>query len=340
MKTNIFYALLLAGLALSSCNKFLDGDDVPNKIVASEYFTNEASLKTYANGFLNSYTPDVSTLTRGDVNAEYMTKNNPGNFYLGSWDSNQQGGWNASDWNMLYNVNYFLKYMTGAKDSVSEEVYKHYAGVGRFWRAWFYYNKVKTFGAVPWYDEPIDPEDHDQLYKERDNREFVMSKILEDLKYAEENCLTGSGYVNCGQINGYIAAAFKARVCLWEGTYRKYHKVDPSTNSAWTGSYGTAEDFFKECVKSCEFIMGSGKYRINPGTKYSNLFLSPSIEYSEILWAREYSAGLNIYHNTTSIFNSSSSGGCWNMTKAFLNTYLHTDGSRHTDKPGYKTMTF
>jgi hypothetical protein len=340
MKTNIFYALLLAGLALSSCNKFLDGDDVPNKIVASEYFTNEASLKTYANGFLNSYTPDVSTLTRGDVNAEYMTKNNPGNFYLGSWDSNQQGGWDASDWNMLYNVNYFLKYMTGAKDSVSEDVYKHYEGVGRFWRAWFYYNKVKTFGAVPWYDEPIDPEDHDQLYKERDNREFVMSKILEDLKYAEENCLTGSGYVNCGQINGYIAAAFKARVCLWEGTYRKYHKVDPSTNSAWTGSYGTADDFLKECVKSCEFIMGSGKYRINPGTKYSNLFLSPSIEYSEILWAREYSAGLNIYHNTTSIFNSSSSGGCWNMTKAFLNTYLHTDGSRHTDKPGYKTMTF
>lgn len=338
-KTIIAIAFISA--AIPSCEKFLNGDEVPNKIEADGYFTGESSLKTYANGFLNSYTPSAATLTYGDQYAENVVKINLNNFYVGtSWDANQQGGWSSSDWAMLYNVNYFLKHMSEAADNVSDDILKHYEGVGRFWRAWFYFNKVQTFGAVPWYDEPIDAEDDALLYKERDNREYVMSMVLKDLNFASENCFTTAAYVNNGQINGYIANAFKARVCLWEGTYRKYHATDPSTGKAWEGKYETGDTFLNECIKACKFIMDSGKYKINPSTKYSTLFLGNSIDYSEILWAREYSSGLNIYHNTTSVFNSTSSGGCWNMTKAFLNTYLHTDGSRHTDIAGHKSMTF
>lgn len=65
---------------------------------------------------------------------------------------------------------------------------KHYEGVGRFWRAWFYWDKVKTFGDVPWYDEPIDPDDDEQLYKGRDPRDYVMQKVLEDLDFAATWC--------------------------------------------------------------------------------------------------------------------------------------------------------
>lgn len=336
----IITAIALVSAAVSSCEKFLNGDEVPNKIEANGFFTSESSLKTYANGFLNSYTPSATTLTYGDQYGENVAKINVNNFYIGSWDANQQSGWSSGDWTMLYNVNYFLENMSSAAGNVSAEVMKHYEGVARFWRAWFYYSKVKTFGAVPWYDEPIDAEDEAMLYKERDNREYVMSKILEDLNFAAENCFTTSAYVNNGQINGYIVNAFKARVCLWEGTYRKYHATDPSTGKAWAGEYGNAETYLRECVNACMAIMDSNKYKINANTKYSSLFLSNSVDYNEILWAREYSSGLNIYHNTTSVFNSSSSGGCLNMTKAFLNTYLHTDGRRHTDIAGYKTMKF
>lgn len=338
MKSTIILTLAVATAALCSCEKFLEGDEVPNKIVANEYFSNESSLATYANGFLNSYTPAVTTLTYGDQYAENVAKINMNNFYIGNWDANQQSGWSNSDWTMLYNVNYFLKNLR--KASVGEDVLNHYEGVGRFWRAWFYFNKVKTFGAVPWYDEPIDAEDEESLYKGRDNREYVMSKILEDLNYASEHCYKDASHINNGQINGYIANAFKARVCLWEGTYRKYHKTDPSTGQPWTGEYGSAEDYLQSCVSAASIIMNSGVYAVRTSTSYSNLFLSGNIVYDEILWARQYSSALNFYHNTTSVFNSTSSGACWNMTKAFLNTYLHTDGTRHTDIPGYRTMPY
>ena len=101
-----------------------------------------------------------------------------------------------------------------------------------------------------------------------DNREYVMSKILEDLNFAAENCLTTATYVNKGVINGYIANAFKARVCLWEGTYRKYHKNDPSTGKPWTNEYGTGNDYLNACVDACKVIMESGKYSIKANAKY------------------------------------------------------------------------
>jgi len=67
---------------------------------------------------------------------------------------------------------------------LSEATYNHYEGTGRFWRAWQYFEKVKTFGAVPWYDEPIDRKTWTALYKPRDSREYVMERVLEDLDFA------------------------------------------------------------------------------------------------------------------------------------------------------------
>lgn len=92
---------------------------------------------------------------------------------------------------------------------------KHYEGVGRFWRAWFYWDKVKTFGDVPWYDEPIDPDDDEQLYKGRDPRDYVMQKVLEDLDFAATWCSKASKYVNTNVINRYVALALKSRICLY-----------------------------------------------------------------------------------------------------------------------------
>lgn len=72
------------------------------------------------------------------------------------------------------------------------------------------------------------------LFAARDDREFVMSKVLEDLDYACENCLGTDVYK--GVINKWVVLAFKSRVCLYEGTFRKYHSVNPSTNAAGTTS--------------------------------------------------------------------------------------------------------
>ena len=141
--------------------------------------------------------------------------------------------------------------------AASEAILNHYEGVARFWRAYFYMNKVKTFGAVPWYDKEIDSGDHAALYKPRDSREYVMSKVLEDLDFACRNCITNAKLeVNSVRITRNVALAFKARCCLYEGTFRKYHATDPSTGEPWTSD--EAEKYLRACVEACETLGGEG----------------------------------------------------------------------------------
>lgn len=288
MKKILYTLALASALACVSCDDFLDRDMI-NKVDAGKYFTDEKSLMNYANGFLVKYTSSAATLTYGDQNAEYVARTNLSNYYLDSWNPTNQTGWSISDWTMLYNINYFLEHMHEVS-GVSAETLAHYEGVGRFWRAWFYWSKVKTFGGVPWYETPIDAEDMVALYKKRDSREFIMKKILEDLNYAAEHCSDASAYVDCGVINRYIALAFKARVCLWEGTYRKYHKVNPETLAAWSNEYGTGEDYLRAAVEAAGDLIGSGHYQIvdnaaSRTTQYRALFNSESIDYREVIWA-------------------------------------------------------
>ena len=91
---------------------------------------------------------------------------------------------------MLYNINYFLSHMREVS-GVSEATLDHYEGVGRFWRAWFYYDMVQEFENVPWYEHEIKSNDQEALYKTQDSRAFVMEKVLEDISFAAEKLLNG-----------------------------------------------------------------------------------------------------------------------------------------------------
>ena len=256
----ITYILLSACFLLTSCEDFLNRDP-DAKVGSGDYFTDEGSLLTYINGFIQKYTPSAADLGYGDGYSDIMATEKSFTFLTNaSWTPDLQSGWSISNWTPIYNINYFLVHMREAK-GLSEATYNHYEGTARFWRAWQYFEKVKTFGAVPWYDEPIDPEDMVALYKPRDSREYVMERVLEDLNFACEHCYTSSDWINCARINRYIALAYKARVCLFEGTYRKYHSVDPSTGKAWEDKQASAK-FLRECAEACEELMAAGVYSI------------------------------------------------------------------------------
>ena len=154
----ISYILLFPVLALTSCDGFLDRDPVA-EIGSNAYFTDESSLLTYTNGFIQKYTPSAANLGYGDGYSDIVVTKQSTTFLTNaSWTPDLQTGWSISNWTPIYNINYFLVHMREA-EGLSEEVYNHYEGTARFWRAWQYFEKVKTFGAVPWYDTPIDPED-------------------------------------------------------------------------------------------------------------------------------------------------------------------------------------
>ena len=140
----IIYAAL-ACLTFASCEDFLDKQPI-EQIGTDEYFKDEASLEKYTNGFLNSYTPSSGDVTRGDGNCDIIeVKQTSSYLYQPVWNSSLQGGWSNSTWNFVYYINTFLERMHEAQ-GVSEAAFAHYEGTARFWRAWNYFELVKTFG--------------------------------------------------------------------------------------------------------------------------------------------------------------------------------------------------
>ena len=334
------FLLLAAASVLVSCEEFLSKED-PNKVDAPSYFRSETDLVTYVNGFLQTMIPTAVSVATGDARADCMAWRGEYQFLTDNYDADDQTGWSTGNWDDLRNINYFLDNFRRA--SASETMLNHYEGVARFWRAYFYWNKIKTFGAVPWYDKTIDSNDYDALYKTRDSREYVMRKVLEDLDYACTHCISNAALeVNSVQITTYTALALKARICLYEGTFRKYHATDPSTGAPWTAD--ESEMYLRAAADACYTLMQSGKYSLvsdpaNVSTQYRKLFTSENVYTQEVIWARAYSAELNAVHSLNSYFIVQQYGS-YSLTKQFVNTYLNLDGTRFTDKAGYEKTEF
>ena len=139
-------------------------------------------------------------------------------------------------------LTFLLDNLGNCKD---QKVRDKYEALARFFRAYFYFEKVKRFGDVPWYDKVLGSDDAD-LYKARDSREFVMGKIMEDLNFAIEVFKETNRTKELYRVTWWTAQALKSRVGLFEGTYRKYHKE--------LNLDGTK--FLQECVTACKELLG------------------------------------------------------------------------------------
>lgn len=63
--------------------------------------------------------------------------------------------------------------------------------------------------------------DDERLYAARDSRTVVMNHVLEDLDYACQNITATSS--DGSLVTKWVAYALKSRICLFEGSFRKYH---------------------------------------------------------------------------------------------------------------------
>lgn len=334
---NYGFIIAFAALTLCSCSDFLD--QMPeNQVGADEFMKTEKDLELYSNGFLQSFLPSEETIAwGGDQYSDICATRSSTTFLIGdSWNSAQQGGWTEGTWGKLRQINYFLDHLPEAKSKVSDAVYKHYEGVGRFWRAYFYYDMVKTFGDVPWYSTELQVADRDKLYKGRDSRQLVMDSVLADLDYASENCSSEESVVaSSNLVSKWVALAFKSRVCLFEGTYRKYHTE--------LGLQSSSEKFLKASADAAKQIIDNGPYSLVTGgnveTQYRSLFTSEDLNTKEVIWGISFKKDLRMHSITWKLF-SASFGANWSLVRPFVCMYLMRDGSRFTDKPDYKTMQY
>ena len=130
-----------------------------------------------------------------------------------------------------------------------QAVVKQYTGLAKFFRARFYYEKVKKFGDVPWYDRELGSKDPD-LYKTQDSREFVMSKMLEDIDDAIESLPSA---VSTYRVNRWAALMLKAQFCLYEGTYRKYRGLEYPEGLK-------SDDYLRLAAEAAEEIIDKAPY--------------------------------------------------------------------------------
>lgn len=227
-------------------------------------------------------------------------------------------GWN---WGRLRDVNFILdNYHKVEKESARAK----YSGIARWFRAYFYFDKVKNYGDVPWIGHVIKASEGDILYKERDPRGLIIDSVLMDLDYAINNLPAEKSVFT---VSKYAAMLLKARVGLFEGTYRKYHGL-----GGYEKYLQTAESAAKALIESNAYTL----YSVGgPNQAYRNLFVLEDQNNIETILAEK--SVLGIKYNKLGHFMTTSSGS-WSLPKDLVNSYLMSDGSRFTDIDNYQTI--
>jgi|GEM_PF-60946 len=285
-----------------------------SQIIYGDIFTDNAV------GFSNS-SGDLDSRMKGIWNVP-VTEPNP--FTTGtSWASNSnRTGWL---WKDIKTINYFLNNYKQAEATASDpsELNK-WAAEAYFFKAWDYYMKMVAFGEVPWLETVLNV-DSEELYSPRTPRTELADKVLESLNYAVEH-IAASGPAD-GRINRDMANFLKARFCLFEGTFRKYHTE--------LNLQSTSEKFLQECVTACEAIIATNKYQLynvgdNPYWSLFKLNQNPAADNNkEAILARAYDAK-NVGHGTPRYFNMNrgNAAGRYSKgaTKNLVDDYLCIDG--------------
>ncbi len=226
-------------------------------------------------------------------------------------------------WNFLRAINVGMENYD--RVNVSEEIKNKYKGEARLLRGWFYADKVSKFEKVQWVDRELDIDDEDILYGERDERDFVMEKVLEDLNFAVANVPEDwkDGHAP-GRLDRWCALQVKSRVCLFEGTWRKYHGLP------------NADMWLQESANAALELIQNGPYSLyttgDLTTDYNAIHRMTDLSGNpEVLYWRRYQLG--IFTNHVQSYHKDYVGGA---TKSMVEDYLCTDGLPVTLSPLYQ----
>lgn len=247
MKTlKIIFSICIISFFAISCEKGLDlkSRDVITDVI---YFKSAQDYKLFLNQFYHNLPSfnaddDMSDITKpSGFNAISNSSYTP---------SPSDGVWDSS-YERIRAANYAIENCQKASAELKDKI-KVYEGEAKFFRAMHYFNLLKRFGGVPLIDKVLTMTDTEYIYGPRATREAIATFILKDLDESitvlplESEIGTGDK----GRVSKGTAHAFKARFCLFEGTWRKYH-----------GLQGAAE-FLNAAVTSSKAVIDSKEYEL------------------------------------------------------------------------------
>ena len=311
----LLYSLIAGAFTLTGCNDaFLER--APQTLNDETFWTTPNDLKTYATAFYGILPMGVANID--DQNSDDMVPRNVNQFI---WDQYsvpaEDGEWSKSDWQNIRNINYFMTHY-GTVEGDEAEI-NRYVGEMRFFRALEYFSKIKTFGDVPWLEEDLNVDDTDILYGPKMPRNQVAQKIIEDLDFAiqwlPDGRVTSTGD-DANRITKDVARHIKARVCLNEGTYYKYH-----TELGYEYT-----DLLTKAAEEANTLMSSGRYSIykngDPAHDYYNMFvMEDKSNLSEAILYIDYVNPLRRHNMGHGAYEALAG-----FSKDFVDGYLYADG--------------
>ena len=338
------YKILGLGIACMlffSCNKdLLDRPPLTSYVDADgQFWRNEDDIRMFANGFYANYFNGYSTSftvdytpVRGytfndDLTGKNVQSNFESNVPSSRGSTSEAAAWMAQyagptwDFAWVRKANIFIDRLDNvAKPKITDEAYRHWSAVARFFRGFEYSRLVRVFGDVPYFGRVVLENELDTLYKDRDNRGLVMDKVYDDFQFVLSNMRNDDG---AQFLNKYMAAAFISRFMLFEGTFEHYHGLDPVR----------AKKYLELAVQAADMVMSNPKYSF--GRDFKSLFTSESLAGNpEVILYRAYDAALQLTHSIGSYSNGTEVVGA-DPNLVLIKSFIMNDGDvwEHSSNP-------
>jgi len=334
MKTITRFSAIFLFLALFACNdKFLDVKPV-DQLYDGNFWRTPQDLQLYCNSF---YRPEMFPFMAAWQSLQIIADDMSDDIIPGITDNNRMtvnqglrivpgsgGFWGTTtgdvlqtdDWIIIRACNVFLQHYQTAKGDTA--LINHYVGVIHFFRAMDYFKKVSHFGDIPWFSKPLTMESPDLVVQKRDPRALVMDSVLADLNFAAAHCLTPDKLVS-STVNVDVVNAYKSRICLFEGTFRKNRNL------------AGGDKFIQAAADAAQAVMATSRYHIWKGTgdptrNYQELFWQTDIYGTgECIMGHEYFPAQGSYQTTSS--DGQTGWGPQGMSVWFVRSYLNADGT-------------
>ncbi len=317
-KIKIIYLVVATGcLLMTGCVDNILDKTPRLSFTADNVFSDFNNTQNYALGLYTIFPGyDLNTII-DEFNGDLMVRNRTRTGSDWIWNRvtvpASSGNWNFT---FIRKVNLMLEGV--ANSNMSQEEKDHWKSIGYFFRAYDYFNKLKDYGAVPWVDKVVKETDKAVLYGQRTPRDTVANNILSDLLFAEQHILApGTHGIVENSISSDVVRALISRFGLFEGTWRKYHKLE-GEDKYLQASFAASEQLIKDHPD------------LEPN--FGKLFNSESLKgISGILLYKQYEMGILVHLVTT--FTMRSSQSYYDITKKGADKFLCTDGQTRWTSP-------
>jgi hypothetical protein len=310
---------LAALILVTGCKKYLDLTP-QSEISDPAYWQTANDFRLAANYFYWQTLPDPTydANNNNDNTSDIAFATSVNTLSSGTYVAPEQDNNWDSAYAAIRNANKLI--LEGQSSSIKTDI-AAFLGEGYFFRAFNYFTLLKLYGGVPIINKVLLPADS-AVYTARASRDVVLDSILNDLSNAIAN-LPVKNSAETGRICKEAAQAFKARVCLFEGTWRKFH------------ASGDANALLDQAIAESKNVIDSKSYTLYQGkgsSSYRYMFIDiTSMNNPETIISKKYRTNINV--------NGWAYGVSWgnlNPTKAIADIYLCNDGLPIDKSPLFK----